>query len=311
MSHKDPKKRAGIGETITGNYFLGKASWVLPAPASDTGWIKVTGNYFMGDSTGKITGENSKAKYVFKDNRYHCGEEIFPSTKIFIDSINGGRVKIRCASSAEDPFYQVDFGDGHREESTTSLFEHTYDNEGSYFIRARSMGKNGVTGEWKTKKFNYSKGRNLTCALKTSSRFTPPGYFSIQIVADSVVLKSIDASELASWKRFSVPITKGKHKIEIRLLCIKESSYPIMLLIDDVDVNGTIPNAGFEEKKHYNPPHSFWKQSFKGNSRVGSGIDFRDRASGNNSWRFEIRTEKTKLISLGQSASLYQTITVK
>jgi hypothetical protein len=309
-SHNNPNKKAGIGETITGNYFLGNSSWGLPAPSSDTGWIKVTGNYFMGDSTGKVTSENPKAKYVIKDNHYRCGKEIFPETDLFFDLEKDGRLKLRCTSSAAHPFYQIDFGDGTREESTSATYDHTFQKEGSYTIRARSIGKNGVAGKWKLKKFRYSQGHNLTCALKTSSRYTPPGYYSIQVLVDSSVLKSIDATELTSWKRFSVPIAKGRHKIEIRLLCLQDSPHPIMLLIDDVDVNGTIPNADFEYEKEYHPPQSNWRQSFKGSTRVGSGIDFRDRASGNNSWRFEMRTGKSGTIAKGQTASLYHMISV-
>ena len=311
MSHKDPKMKAGIGETITGNYFLGKANWVLPVPAADTGWIKITGNYFMGDSTGKITGDNPKAKYVFKNNRYNCKEDIFPGTGVFIDSIKNGRVHFHLTSTATDPFYQIDFGDGIREESKSSVRTHTFTDEGTYFIRARSIGSNGVAGDWKLKKIVYSKGSNLTCAIKTSSRFTPPGFYLVQILVDSTVLKTIDASELVSWKRFSVPVNSGHRKIEIRLLCIKDSPYPIMLLIDDVDVNGKILNAGFEEGKYYNPPHAYWRQKFSGNTRVGSGIDFRDAASGNNCWRFEIRKNKDTLIAKGQSASIFQHTEIK
>ena len=308
MSHKNPKMKAGIGETVTGNYFLGKASWGFPVPASDTGWIKVTGNYFMGDSIGMITGENPKAKYIFTNNHYNCKEDVFPSTGLFIDSIKNGRVHIHLTSSAADAFYQVDYGDGIREESKSVVRSHNFSDEGTYSIRARSINNKGVAGNWQLKKTVYSKGRNLTCAIKTSSRFTPPGYYSVQILIDSVVMKTIDATELTSWKRFSVPMNTGKHKIEIRLLCIMDSPYPIMIFMDDIDVNGKILNSGFEDGRYYNPPHAYWKQSFSGNTRVGSGIDGRDAASGNKCWRFEFRTEKSKLITKGQTASLSQTI---
>jgi hypothetical protein len=311
MSHKDPRNKAGIGETITGNYFLGNASWFLHAPAVDTGWIKIIGNYFMEDSTGMMNGENPNAKYVYKNNRYNCGEDIFPSTKIFLDSIKDGHVNVRCSSSATDPFFQVDYGDGTTDESKLSSHHHTFLKEGTYFIRARSLNKQGVAGDWTLKKFVYSKGRNLTCAINTSSRFTPPGFYDIQILIDSQIVKSVDASELPSWQRFSVPISAGRHKIEIRLICLQDSPHPIMLFIDDADVNGSILNSGFEEGRYYNPPLSYWKQSFSGNTKVGSGIDFRDAASGNKCWRFEIRVMKDHQVAKGEIAALSQTILIK
>jgi hypothetical protein len=309
-SHRNPFQKAGIGETVTNNYFLNGSAWKFPAPSVDTGWVILTGNYFMVDSAWRITGSNPKARYVIRGNHYKLTKNDFPLTTIKIESESGKKISFRLSSSVEHPFYQVRFGDESAAEGSAGSFTHQYDDPGTYYIKARTIGSDGVTGEWEMTKVIIGAGSEITCALKTSSRFTPPGDYSVQILVDGIIKKTIDASEIWSWKRFSVPVTKGKHTIALKLLCIKDSFHPVMLLADDFDCNGNILNAGFEDGPYNNPPHSLWRQSFTG-TPSGSGIDFRDSASGKKSWRFEMRKNKTGVVNEGRSAMLYQVITVK
>lgn len=302
-SHRNPFQKAGIGVTITGNYFLNGAAYRFPAPYADTGWVVIKGNYFMVDSVWRITGSNPKAKYDISGNHYNCKRTDFPITRMQTEAQSGNEVSVLLGSTVQHPFYQVYFGDGKKEEGHSTSYRHAFATEGTYYIKARTIDEKGIAGEWEMQKVVVGEQRLLTCALKTSSRFTPGGFYNVQLIVDGQVLKTIDASQIWSWKRVEVPVEKGRHTVAVKLICIKNADHPIMLLIDDFDYKGSIANAGFEEGKG----RQVWRQSFSG-TPSGSGIDSRDGASGKNCWRFEMRKNKSGIVESGRSAMLYQLV---
>ncbi len=310
QSHKNPDKRAGIGETIEGNYFIeNKAGVGFPVPATDTGWIVIRNNYFAGDSAMcQVSGKNSGARITIQNNHFNGEGMKRPACKLNVESIEGNNCRFMY-SSAGSAYYEMLWGDGSTPVMNESTRSHTYIVSGSYTPQLRVFDNDGIPSVPVTKKIVVGKG--LNAAIKTSARFLPAaGYYEVQLlIDDNIVLKS-DAADVWAWKRINFnPIEKGRHKIAIRLACIQDCSNSIQLWIDDFDYNGTIPNAGFEDDRNYHhPPLSNWNQKFSGNTRVGSGITHLERCGGKYSWHFEFRPRKTTVTS-GSYAELYQFIT--
>src|SRR5262249_3973094 len=114
-SHKNPRMKAGIGETVLDNYFVDNASWQFPAPQADTGWIIIKNNFFMRDSLYAMTGSNEKARYEINGNHYSGDNASFPVVKISAKPLAENSFELNLESPGK--LFRIDFGDGSFQET--------------------------------------------------------------------------------------------------------------------------------------------------------------------------------------------------
>lgn len=315
-AHRNPRMQAGIGTTVTGNYMLEDAGAGFPYPMTDTGWLVIKGNFAMrSDSTAFNVRDsvNEKAKINIKDNHYNGDLMQRPECFFAIDNNPQDMAMndvVKITIKADYPLCQVNWGDGGESVIVpTGILYHTYTDRGSYYIKVRIFDNKGVPSLWNTQRIVLGKNE-ISFAVKTTARFTPDtGYYSVQMLIDDSVTTTFEAAKIYKWVRYAdhFPLT-GKHKIALRLICIKDCAQAIQLWIDDFDYNGRIPNSGFEDDdNYYHPPNSNWRQKFNGNISIGSGITKLEKCGGEYSWHFEFRPGPAT-VKAGSYAELYQTI---
>ena len=309
QSHKNPDLKAGIGESIIGNYFIEKkAGWQLPVPAVDTGWIVVKDNYFAGDSTvGRISSTDQCATISVLNNHYNSNEMKRPVCSLSVDSNKMDRYFFNY-SSPTSSYYEMYWGDGSMPVMNEKLRVHEYLVPGTYTPKLRVFNADGIPSVTVQTKIVH--GNGINAAIKSTARQHPAaGFYKVQLLIDEIVVLEFDASEVWKWKRINHNASlSGKHKIAIRLKCIQDCSNAIQLWIDDFDYSGTISNSGFEDERDYhNPPYSNWKQKSSSNIPVGAGITHLEKCGGNYAWRFEFRP-KGKIVNAGSYAELNQVI---
>ncbi|MEO8085646.1 MAG: PKD domain-containing protein [Bacteroidota bacterium] len=307
QSHKNPEQKAGIGETIEGNYFIEKkAGMGFPVPATDTGWVIIRNNYFEGDSTrASVSDIATKAQITIRDNHYNSVGMNRPACKLEMESVKGNDYRFKY-SSPSSSYYEMIWGDGSDPVMNESEHKHDYPVPGTYTPRLRVFNSDGIPSIPVTSKI--VNGSGLNAAIKTTARFTPAaGSYAVQLLIDDSVVLKFDAADVWMWKRINFnPTQKGRHKIAIRLVCMQDCTNVIQLWIDDFDYNGTLANSGFEDDRIYHhPPKSNWNQKFLCNIPVGSGITNQERCGGQFSWHFEFRPRKN-IVKGDSYAELFQ-----
>jgi hypothetical protein len=297
-SHQNGELLSGNNTTITGNYFYNcHVQYPLP---SGTGTLTIQNNFFTKDTTAiLISGENPMSKVVVENNFFNGENMNLPTCSLLIKQIRVNVVDMQTVSLYKT--IEINFGDG-----SESIFinsgnvSHKFLINGTYLISVRTFDNRGIPSLWVTQKVVIGTGLNF--AIKSTARFTPgAGYFQIQLLVDDTIKLKFDVATYWSWKRISREYNlKGKHKIALRLACIKDCDKDIQIWFDDFDVNGFVANSTFEAK-------DFWKQKLAG--IAGSGTREDEKCGGKSSWHFEARGS-TKKILKGAYSDVYQFITI-